>query len=226
MEEFPQIISNFKNEVSQYASLSIETKSMISIVALTTLGTLKELKGEAEAAIKSGVSAEYLSEAAIQCTPYVGYAKVKEALEVIYATLKEIGVELPLKDQSNTTPDNRFEKGLAAQQRIFGEDLINKMRAGAPKELKHIQDYLSAYCFGDFYTRGTVDLKTRELLTFCCLAALGGCEPQLKSHIVGNLNMGNDRDILLEAITWCVPYIGFPKTLNAINYINESTIAK
>jgi 4-carboxymuconolactone decarboxylase len=95
------------------------------------------------------------------------------------------------------------------------------MRAAAPEELKHIQDYLSAYCFGDFYTRGTVDLKTRELLTFCCLATLGGCESQLKSHIAGNLNVGNGRDILLSAITWCVPYIGFPRTLNTISCINE-----
>ncbi|WP_242941019.1 carboxymuconolactone decarboxylase family protein [[Clostridium] fimetarium] len=66
-----------------------------------------------------------------------------------------------------------------------------------------------------------MNLKTRELLTFCCISTLGGCESQLKSHIVGNLNVGNDRDTLLSAITWCIPYIGFPRTLNAVNCINE-----
>lgn len=222
MEEFQKIVNNFKgNEVSEYGSLSIETKAMISIVVLTTLGTIKEIKEEVKTALKAGVTAEYLSEAAIQCTPYAGYSKVKEALEVLYAALNENGIELPLKNQSCTTPENRFEKGLAVQQNIFGEELINKMRAVAPEELKHIQDYLSAYCFGDFYTRGTVNLKTRELLTFCCLATLGGCESQLKSHIAGNLNVGNDRTTLLSAITWCIPYIGFPRTLNTINCINE-----
>ena len=222
MEEFQKIINNFKvDEVSQYGSLDIETKAMISIVVITTLGTIKEIKQEVETALKAGVSPEYLSEAAIQCTPYVGYPKAKESLEALYAALSENGIELPLKNQSGTTTKNRFEKGLTVQKRIFGEELINTMRAAAPEELRHIQEYLSAYCFGDFYTRKTINLKTRELLTFCCISTLGGCESQLKSHIVGNLNVGNDRDTLLSAITWCIPYIGFPRTLNAVNCINE-----
>lgn len=222
LEEFENIIYNFKvNEVSKYGNLKLEIKAMISVAVLTTLGTIKEIPKEVKTALKEGVLPECLSEAVIHCTPYVGYSKVMESLEVLYAALKDNGVELPLKNQSGTTMKNRFEKGLAAQQSIFGEENINKMRAVAPEELKHIQDYLSAYCFGDFYTRGTVNLKTRELLTFCCLATLGGCESQLKAHIAGNLNVGNDRQTLLSAITWCIPYIGFPRTLNAINYINE-----
>lgn len=222
MEEFQRIIETFKdNEVSKYVALDSETKVMISIAVLTTLGTTTEMKEEVITALNENVSADSLSEAAIQCTPYVGYSRVKEALEVLYTVFKEKGINLSLRDQTRTTPANRLEKGLEVQQSIFGADLINKMRESAPEDLKHIQYYLSAYCFGDFYTRGKVDLKIRELLTFCCLATLGGCEPQLRSHIVGNLNVGNDRNTLLLAITWCTPYIGFPRTLNTINCINK-----
>ena len=35
-------------------------------------------------------------------------------------------------------------------------------------------------CFGDFVTRGGLDARTRELLTFSMLLTLGGCEPQLQ----------------------------------------------
>ncbi|RDU24155.1 carboxymuconolactone decarboxylase family protein [Anaerosacchariphilus polymeriproducens] len=222
MEEFQKIINNFKeNEVSKYGSLNREIKAMISIVVLTTLGTVKEIKKEVKTSLEAGVLPELLSESAIQCTPYVGYSKVEEALEVIYVTLKENGVELPLKKQSKTVGEKRFIKGLSVQQSIFGKDRIKNMRISEPDDLMHIKDYLSAYCFGDFYTRGIVALNVRELLTFCCLATLGGCEPQLKAHIAGNLNVGNRRDELLSAITWCIPYIGFPRTLNTINCINE-----
>lgn len=69
--------------------------------------------------------------------------------------------------------DSRFDKGLATQVEIFG-DVIEKMRKGAPANQKHIQDYLSSFCFGDFYTRGGLDLKTRELLTLCIISAVGG----------------------------------------------------
>ena len=121
------------------------------------------------------------------------------------------------------TEETRFEKGLAVQQEIFGADNINNMRAAAPEELKHIQDYLSAYCFGDFYTRGTLDLKMRELITFCAICCLGGCEPQAKSHAGANISVGNTREMLIDAVTQCLPFIGFPRTLNAISCINEVT---
>lgn len=131
-----------------------------------------------------------------------------------------------MEKQAKVTEENRFAKGLAVQQEIFGEDNIKAMRRVAPQELKHIQDYLSAYCFGDFYTRGTLDLKMRELVTFCAICCLGGCEPQAKAHAGANLSVGNTREMLVEAITQCLPFIGFPRTLNAISCINEVTAEK
>jgi 4-carboxymuconolactone decarboxylase len=53
------------------------------------------------------------------------------------------------------------------------------------------------------------------------LLSLGGCEPQLKGHIEGNLNVGNDKEVLLSAVTQLLPYIGYPRALNAIRCINE-----
>ena len=95
------------------------------------------------------------------------------------------------------------------------------MRDAAPAELKHIQDYLSANCFGDYYTRGGLNLKTRELLTFATLISLGGVDSQVRSHVQGNLNMGNGRQVLLDTVTVLLPYIGYPRSLNAIAAVNE-----
>ncbi|MDF1998785.1 carboxymuconolactone decarboxylase family protein [Peribacillus frigoritolerans] len=95
------------------------------------------------------------------------------------------------------------------------------MRENAPSNQKHIQEYLSAFCFGDFYTRGGLDLKTRELLTLCIISALGGAEGQVKAHVQGNKNVGNDKETLITAITHCLPYMGFPRTLNALACVNE-----
>jgi 4-carboxymuconolactone decarboxylase len=61
----------------------------------------------------------------------------------------------------------------------------------SPTNQLHIQKYLSANCFGDYLTRKGLDVRTRELLTFSMILSLGGCEPQLKGHIQGNLNIGN-----------------------------------
>jgi len=43
----------------------------------------------------------------------------------------------------------------------------------------------------------------------------------LKGHIQGNLNIGNDKQVLLNVITQLLPYVGYPRTLNALRCINE-----
>ena len=75
--------------------------------------------------------------------------------------------------------------------------------------------------FGDFYTRSGLDLALRELLVLCLLTALGGTEAQLQSHTAGNLKAGNAVDVQIAAMIHCIPYVGFPRALNAIRIINQ-----
>lgn len=222
MEELKQIVERFRQtEVAPYGNLPERTRRLISFAVLTTLGTIQSIPEEVAGALAQGVEPEAIAEAVIQCTPYAGCAKALEALQAVESAMQAQGIALPLKSRTTVSTDTRFAQGLAAQHAIFGQEPIDRQREAAPPELRHIQDYLSAYCFGDFYTREAIDLKTRELLTFCILCALGGCEPQLRGHIGGNLHVGNDRQTLLSAVTWCVPYIGFPRALNAISCVNE-----
>jgi 4-carboxymuconolactone decarboxylase len=65
------------------------------------------------------------------------------------------------------------------QKSIFG-DAIGAMYASSPENQRHIQQYLSANCFGEYHTRTGLDIQTRELLTFAMLLAMGGFEPQLR----------------------------------------------
>ena len=53
------------------------------------------------------------------------------------------------------------------------------------------------------------------------LVALGGCDPQVKGHVAANLNVGNDRSRLIEVVTQLLPFIGYPRTLNALRVIDE-----
>ncbi len=55
--------------------------------------------------------------------------------------------------------------------------------------------------------------------------ALGGWEPQARGHAAANLNVGNDRGVLLSVITQLLPFIGYPRTLIALRVINEVTAA-
>jgi 4-carboxymuconolactone decarboxylase len=130
-------------------------------------------------------------------------------------------VQLPLQGQSTTTPETRREKGLKLQEAIFG-GMIHAMHEATPAGQEHINTFLSGNCFGDTYTRTGLDLAMRELLTFSMLLAMGGCEPQLKGHIQGNITVGNDKGTLLGVVTQLLPYVGYPRTLNAIRCLNEA----
>ena len=97
------------------------------------------------------------------------------------------------------------------------------MYASAPPDESHFQRLLSANCFGDYVTRSGLDLRTRELLTFAMLVSMGGCDPQVRGHVAANLRVGNDRALLLGVITQLLPFIGYPRTLNALAAINDIT---
>jgi len=207
-------------EVFYHGKLTDKVRELITIVVLTTNQTLEQLKAHVFAALNIGVSPVEIKEAVYQCAPYLGFPKTLNAIQQVNEVFKAANISVPVESQKQVTEETRFDKGLKVQKSIFG-DVIDQMQQNAPENQKHIQNYLSAFCFGDIYTRGGLDLKTRELLTLCILSALGGCESQVKSHVYGNLNVGNDKNTLLEAVTQCLPYMGFPRTLNALSSINE-----
>jgi 4-carboxymuconolactone decarboxylase len=220
----PELIDVFDNfafdEVLAYGNLDTRTRLMVILASLIAQQTLSEYRVMLGGALNVGVTPIELKEIVYQSVPYVGIAK---ALDFIHATnevLQGRGVKLPLEGQSTTTPETRFEKGLALSKSIFGK-MIDDMYEQSPENQIHIQKYLSANCFGDYCTRTGLDINMRELLTFSMLLSLGGCEPQLKGHIQGNVNVGNDKEKLLSVITQLLPYVGYPRTLNAIRCLNE-----
>ena len=117
--------------------------------------------------------------------------------------------------------ENRLEKGIQAQVDIFGEHMREFYKSG-PDESRHINRWLADNCFGDWYTRTGLDYRQREMITFCFLAAQGGCEPQLISHAAANMKMGNDKDFLIQIISQCLPFIGYPRSLNALSCVNKT----
>lgn len=220
--ELFEIFDNFAlGEVLGHGGLDARTRLMCILASNVASQGRAAFRATLDAALGAGVTPVEVKEVLYQAVPYVGMAKVADFIGAANDVLEARGVGLPLEGQSTTTPADRFEKGLAVQRSIFGAGHIDAMREVAPENQKHIQQYLSDNCFGDFLTRGVLDVKTRELVTFSLLVSLGGCEPQVKGHIAGNVNLGNDKAVLLAVVTQLLPYIGYPRTLNAIGCLNE-----
>jgi 4-carboxymuconolactone decarboxylase len=223
--EFSEIFDNFAfDEVLADSELDLRTRLMVQLAALIGSQGLTGFRVLAGAALDVALTPVELKEIVYQAVPYVGMAKVYDFLHATNELLTSRGVELPLAGQSTTTPDTRFERGLTVQKQVVGDDRVEAMHAAAAADEAHFQRYLSANCFGDHLARTGIGLAERELLTFAMLVSLGGADAQVRGHVAGNLNVGNDRARLLDVLTVLAPFIGYPRTLNGLAALDEITL--
>lgn len=222
----PEFIERFDNfafdEVVNEEAVQLDDKTRFIAILAVLIGSssVDEFRGMMKAALNFDVSAVEIKEIIYQAVDYLGIGRVFPFLKVSNEILESLGYELPLEPQSTTTAENRYEKGEEAQIAIFGESMRGYGESG-PAESRHINKWLVDNCFGDFYTRKGLDYRQRELITFCFLYAQGGCEPQLAAHTAANMRLGNDKAFLIKVISNCIPFMGYPRTLNALRIINE-----
>ncbi len=221
--EFSQFFSRFAEEevVNEPGKgLDDSTRYMAILSALLGCQGRELFQKILPNAMKAGVTPVQVKEIVYQGAAYLGIGRTYPFLNAANEVLKEQGVVLPLPAQATTTVEDRVQKGEDKQVELFGEQYRGAANTG-PEESRHINRWLAGNCFGDYYTRGGLDNRQREMITFCFIAAQGGCEPQLAGHTAGNLRVGNDKQFLINVISQCMPYIGYPRTLNALRVINE-----
>lgn len=205
------------NEAGQ--QLDAPTRYLAILSALMGCGGVDAFRDMLPSALENGVTPVMIKETIYQATDYLGYGRMLLFLNAANDIFTQMEIALPLPGQATTRIDDRLEKGVEAQAAIFGEHMKEAWKKG------HINRWLAANCFGDFYTRTGLDLPQREMITFCFLMAQGGCEPQLIAHAKGNMNLGNDKDFLVRVVSQCLPYIGYPRSLNAVSCIQKAAEA-
>jgi len=115
---------------------------------------------------------------------------------------------------------NRYEQGLELLEKIdgkHGEAVIESLKEVSPD----LANYIVEFAFGEIYSRKTLDLKQKQLVTIASLLSQGGCEDQLYIHLTAALNVGLSPAEVLGAIIHCIPYTGFPKVLNAVKVLKK-----
>lgn len=221
----PEFIERFDNfafdEVVNHDDLDGKTRFMAILATLLGSQGIDEFRAILPAALNFGVTPVEVKEITYQAVAYLGIGRVFPFLKTVNAVLEEKGVQLPLPGQAATTTENRLEAGRQAQVDIFGDGMRDFYKSG-PEESRHINYWLTDNCFGDYYTRGGLTYQQREMITFCFLAAQGGCEPQLTSHAAANMRLGNDKAFLIKVISQCLPFIGYPRSLNALRCVNDA----
>ena len=220
--EFMQILQRYIfGELCYTGSLDNRMRELVTITVLTAIQALPQLKAHLNACLNVGCTPVELREAIYQCAPFIGFPRTLNAIGVLNEVLTSRGVSLPLPRQGTVEDEKRYEKGLAIQAPVYGEEIKNRY-AWLPKPFDEaVPRFLTEHCFGDFHTRAGLDQRTRELLTVVLLAALGGAEVQVKSHAAGALKTGSTREEVVCALVHASAYMGIPRLFNALNACRE-----
>lgn len=216
--EFMKILQRFIfGEVCYAGSLDDKARELITITVLTVNQTLPQLEAHVGACLNVGLTPIEIREAVYQCAPFIGFPKTLNAISGMNKTFAARKISLPLEDTATVTEDTRFEDGLKIQAPLYGTEIKDKY-AYLPEPFSElIPKWLTELCFADFNTRKGLDGKTRELLTVVMLAAIGGAETQVRSHVIGALKAGNTAEEVVCALSHAMPYMGIPKLFNALN---------
>jgi 4-carboxymuconolactone decarboxylase len=116
--------------------------------------------------------------------------------------------------------EDRYTKGLKNLEKIHPEAskaLMESLKNIAPD----LGRFVVEFPYGDIYERPGLDLKSREIATIAALTAIGDTKPELKDHIKGALNVGCERQEIIEVIIQMTVYAGFPRAINGMNIAKE-----
>ena len=115
---------------------------------------------------------------------------------------------------------DRYERGEKLLRKIDGDKVADNLVARYEELAPNFTRYLVEFAFGEIYAREG-DLKHREIVAISTLATMGGCDAQLETHVHGAFNVGLTESEIVEVVMTLIPYIGFPKALNAMSVVKR-----
>ncbi len=224
--ELTEIVDNFAFDetlgISDEGPVK-ETTRILCILATTMAQYSKnEFRMYVDAALNVGVKPSEIREVVYQAVPLIGYSSVLCFLQIMNEVFANNDIRTPLHDHATVTRENRREEGKKIMEETFGKEYVDNLISECPKGQEHIIEYMEGYMFGDFYTRRGLTLQLRELMTFCFLASMGGCDSQMELHAKANFRVGTSKQEMVGAVTAMLPYIGFPRAFHALNAVNAA----
>lgn len=168
--------------------LTDKNAALATIAALEAKGDLTRLEPAINQGLDKGLTVSEIKEALSQLYAYTGFPRSLNSLGVLQQVIKarqEAGKITDPGTEADPLPANydALKQGTEVQTRL----------SGAPFDYKFAPQtdyYLKAHLFGDIFARNNLSHAMREIVTVSAISALKGCEPQLRAHAQGALNMG------------------------------------
>lgn len=115
---------------------------------------------------------------------------------------------------------DKYEHGLKIRETVIGKE-ASQLVSDSLSDIAPILNQKTLLAFDEAESRSILTMQQREMITITTLLTQGDTTGQLRIHIQGALNVGLKRDEIVETFIHCLPYVGFPRVLNAISVAKE-----
>ncbi len=109
----------------------------------------------------------------------------------------------------------RRDQGMSTRRAVLGDEHVDRAEANKTPFDAAFQDLITEAAWGHVWSRDTITLRERSMLTIALLAALGN-EEELAMHLRATRNTAASRDDVLEALLHVAIYAGVPRANSAI----------
>jgi 3-oxoadipate enol-lactonase/4-carboxymuconolactone decarboxylase len=135
-----------------------------------------------------------------------------EAPDVVAALLREhfLGEEsLGEESLGDEAPRAGASAGMAVRREVLGDAHVDRAIAGTTDFTRDFQQLITAYAWGEIWTRPGLDRRSRSMITLTALIARGHHE-ELAMHVRAALRNGLSVDEIKEVILQSAIYWGVP----------------
>jgi 4-carboxymuconolactone decarboxylase len=116
-------------------------------------------------------------------------------------------------------------EGLEVRRTVLGKDYVDRAMEGAAKDplLVELQELVTSFGWGEFWTRPGLDLRTRSLITVAMLTVMNR-PAELSLHMNGARRNGASEEEIVEVLLHVIPYAGFPAAIDGFKVLKESRL--
>jgi len=115
-------------------------------------------------------------------------------------------------------------QGPATRRRVLGDAHVDRAEAATTPFDAPFQALITDTAWGHVWSRGTISLRERSMLTIALLAGLGN-DHELALHLRATRNTGASESDVMEALLHVAIYAGVPRANQAVRIAKETFAA-
>jgi 4-carboxymuconolactone decarboxylase len=114
--------------------------------------------------------------------------------------------------------------GMTTRRKVLGDDHVDRAEAGKSDFDAPFQALIADAAWGHVWSRETITLRERSMLTVALLAGLGN-DHELALHVRATRNTGASESDVMEALLHVAIYAGVPRANHAIKIARDTFAA-